>query len=68
MKKMKKIVGGKNGYGAKLTNIFSTIFSLETVDQERGLKYTQKFKNNMNNRGKPTISKVKGKSIRRLCG
>ena len=28
----KKITGGKNGYGAKLANIFSTKFRLETVD------------------------------------
>ena len=27
-----KVVGGKNGYGAKLTNIFSTKFKLETAD------------------------------------
>lgn len=28
----KRVVGGKNGYGAKLANIFSTKFVLETVD------------------------------------
>ena len=43
-----KIVGGKNGYGAKLTNIFSKYFKVETVDHIRGLKYEQEFKNNMN--------------------
>ena len=37
----KKIVGGKNGYGAKLTNIFSTYFRIETVDETRKLKYVQ---------------------------
>ena len=31
----KKIVGGKNGYGAKLTNIFSQYFKLETLDQDK---------------------------------
>ena len=41
----KKVVGGKNGYGAKLTNIFSTSFELETVDFLRGKKYIQKFSN-----------------------
>jgi hypothetical protein len=34
-KNEKKITGGKNGYGAKLTNIFSTFFSVETVDGNR---------------------------------
>ena len=53
----KKIVGGKNGYGAKLTNIFSIIFTLETVDPVRKLKYTQEFKNNMKSKGKPKITK-----------
>ena len=28
----KKVTGGKNGFGAKLTNIFSTEFIIETVD------------------------------------
>ena len=62
----KKIVGGKNGYGAKLTNIFSQYFKLETVDQERGLKYTQEFKNNMKDRGKPKVTKHSGKSYTKI--
>ena len=33
-----KVIGGKNGYGAKLTNIFSTYFSVETVDAKRHKK------------------------------
>ena len=57
----KKIVGGKNGYGAKLTNIFSTVFKLETVDHVRKLKYSQEFKNNMKKRGKPKVTKYTNK-------
>ena len=30
----KKITGGRNGYGAKLTNIFSTHFIVETGDKK----------------------------------
>lgn len=30
-----KIIGGKNGFGAKLANIFSTEFIVETVDSDR---------------------------------
>ena len=37
-KNEEKIVGGKNGYGAKLTNIFSSYFKVETVDHTRELK------------------------------
>ena len=62
----KKIVGGKNGYGAKLTNIFSSYFKLETLDQERGLKYVQEFKNNMKDRGNPKVTKHSGKSYTKI--
>ena len=41
----KKITGGKNGYGAKLANIFSTYFCVETVDGKN--KFTQIYRNNM---------------------
>ena len=56
-----KIVGGKNGYGAKLTNIFSTRFRVETVDVERSLKYVQDFQDNMKVVNKPKITKFTGK-------
>lgn len=52
----KKITGGKNGYGAKLTNIFSKKFVIETVDSKRNLKYIQTFKNNMSHKCKPRIT------------
>ena len=54
----KKIVGGKNGYGAKLTNIFSTTFEIKTVDHIRKKKFIQKFSNNMRNKEKPKITKT----------
>lgn len=37
----KKTTGGRNGYGAKLTNIFSTEFIIETADGKRLKKYKQ---------------------------
>ncbi|KAJ3288697.1 DNA topoisomerase 2 [Borealophlyctis nickersoniae] len=37
----KKITGGRNGYGAKLCNIFSTQFIVETADSRSGLKFRQ---------------------------
>jgi DNA topoisomerase II len=57
----KKITGGKNGYGAKLANIFSNSFKLTTVDHERKLKYVQLFEKNMSIKGKPTITKCSEK-------
>ena len=55
-KNEKKITGGKNGYGAKLANIFSKEFIIETVDADRKLKYIQKFEKNMNIKGTPLIT------------
>jgi DNA topoisomerase-2 len=52
----KKVTGGRNGYGAKLCNIFSTEFTVETGDKERKLKYKQVFKKNMSVTGKPIIT------------
>ncbi|RIB16058.1 DNA topoisomerase [Gigaspora rosea] len=43
----KKVTGGRNGYGAKLTNIFSTEFIVETTDTTAKKKYRQVFKDNM---------------------
>lgn len=37
----KKTTGGRNGYGAKLANIFSTQFVIETADGKRLKKYKQ---------------------------
>ncbi|RUP45794.1 topoisomerase 2 [Jimgerdemannia flammicorona] len=37
----KKIVGGRNGYGAKLANIFSNEFIIETSDNVSGKKFKQ---------------------------
>ena len=55
-KSQKKIVGGKNGYGAKLANIFSTEFVVETVDHYRKKRFRQKFQNNMTKKSKPSIT------------
>ncbi|KAJ1920311.1 DNA topoisomerase 2 [Mycoemilia scoparia] len=58
----KKVTGGRNGYGAKLCNIFSTEFIVETADATQGKKYKQVFKNNMSIIGKPSITKFSSKS------
>ena len=55
----KKVTGGRNGYGAKLCNIFSSEFIVETADKVNGLKYTQVFRNNMSSRDKPIIKENK---------
>eukprot|EP00736_Rhodelphis_marinus_P005637 Rmarinus@m.29818 len=57
----KKVTGGRNGYGAKLANIFSTEFTVETFDSKRQKKYKQVFRNNMQTKGEPAISAKEGK-------
>mgnify|MGYP000507131066 CR=1 FL=1 len=61
-----KVVGGKNGYGAKLTNIFSKSFKLETVDHKRKKKYTQLFRGNMKVIQNPKISDYSGKPYTKI--
>lgn len=56
---VKKTTGGRNGYGAKLTNIFSKEFVIETADGKRQKKYKQVFSNNMGNKSEPAITKCK---------
>jgi len=42
-----KVTGGRNGFGAKLTNIFSTKFIVETGDSKHSKIYKQVFSKNM---------------------
>ena len=55
----RKVTGGRNGYGAKLCNIFSTEFILETADPKAGKKYIQRWENNMNTCHPPNITSYK---------
>lgn len=52
-----RFTGGRNGYGAKLTNIYSTHFTVETVDSKTKLKYIQTWSNNMEHKKEPKITK-----------
>ncbi len=54
-----KVTGGRNGYGAKLANIYSTEFTVETADAKNQCKYKQVFTNNMHDKGKPKITQHK---------
>ncbi|KAI8328206.1 DNA topoisomerase [Chlamydoabsidia padenii] len=64
--KEKKVTGGRNGYGAKLCNIFSTEFRVETGDKERELQYSQLFQNNMSIKKPPKITKLRGDEFTRI--
>lgn len=58
--KEEKTTGGRNGYGAKLANIFSKRFIIETADSKNGLRYKQEFRDNMSIKGDPTITDYDG--------
>ncbi|KAK4690014.1 DNA topoisomerase II, partial [Tremellales sp. Uapishka_1] len=55
----KKLTGGRNGYGAKLTNIYSLEFIVETADKVNGKKYKQVFSENMGKKGAPKVTENK---------
>jgi len=50
-----RIGAGRNGYGSKLTNVFSKHFAIEITDGSQ--KYTQIWSDNMSVVGKPKITK-----------
>lgn len=55
--KQERIVGGKNGLGAKLANIYSSFFQVETVYNEK--KYVQEWTGNMTKKSEPKITSKK---------
>ena len=55
----KRTVGGRNGYGAKLANIFSEEFDLEVHDNVSQKKFHMTWKNNMTEKTKPSVTKKK---------
>ncbi|KAL4914983.1 DNA topoisomerase [Aspergillus aurantiobrunneus] len=55
-----KITGGRNGFGAKLCNVFSTEFTVETQDSNQKKRYRQTWTNNMQSLGKPKLTAAKG--------
>ncbi|KAM3718770.1 DNA topoisomerase 2 top-2 [Dirofilaria immitis] len=62
----RKVTGGRNGYGAKLCNIFSTEFTVETSSKEYGKAFKQTWKNNMTKDKDPFINKSSGEDFTRI--
>lgn len=50
------MTGGRNGFGAKLTNIYSTEFKVETVANQK--RFVQVFRNHMSEEDKPKVTKA----------
>ena len=52
------LTGGRHGYGAKLSNIFSSEFTVTTCDTKRKLQYEQTWDDNMSTMRPAVITKV----------
>ncbi|XP_062993417.1 DNA topoisomerase 2-alpha isoform X2 [Elgaria multicarinata webbii] len=59
----KKVTGGRNGYGAKLCNIFSTKFTVETACREYKKLFKQTWSNNMNKAGEMKLKYFDGEDF-----
>lgn len=58
----KRFVSGRNGFGAKLTNVFSKMFQVEGVDPISGKKLVQTWERNMKATKGPVVSSSKAKT------
>jgi len=61
-----KTVGGVNGLGIKLANIFSKEFTIETVDHIRKKLYKQTFKDNLTIKETPEIKSCQKKPYTKI--
>lgn len=64
--KKKKVTGGRNGYGAKLANIFSTYFCVETADNTNRKLLTIEWTNNMTKMSAPQSMVYQGKDYTKI--
>lgn len=59
-----RTTGGRNGYGAKLANIFSKRFIVETIHNDQ--RYVQEWTDNMSTKTKPKITKAAKKGLTKI--
>ena len=62
----RKITGGRNGFGAKLTNVFSKLFIVETADKKVKKKYKIEYSDNMTKHKEAEIEKYEGEDFTRV--
>lgn len=61
-----KVTGGRNGYGAKLCNIFSNKFVVETASRQYKKCFKQTWANNMSKAAEPKIADFKGEDYTKI--
>jgi DNA topoisomerase-2 len=59
----KKVTGGRNGFGAKLTNIYSKMFCVECGDSKRKKRFKMVWNNNMSSKSLAEIREYKGEDF-----
>jgi len=57
----KRVIGGKNGLGATLVNIWSRRFAVEIHDPTNSKTFDQVYENNMESVGEPKVQTKRGK-------
>ena len=61
-----QVTGGRNGFGAKLCNVFSSKFTLETSCKEYKKEFKQSWANNMSKANDPKIKEASGEDFTRV--
>nr|MBE5727551.1 topoisomerase 2 [Cucujiformia] len=61
-----KVTGGRNGYGAKLCNIFSVKFVVETASKQYKHQFKQTWGSNMTKTSEPKIKDFSGEDFTRI--
>lgn len=61
-----KVTGGRNGYGAKLCNIFSNKFVVETASREYKKCFKQTWGSNMSKAAEPKIADFRGEDYTKV--
>ncbi|XP_043215236.1 DNA topoisomerase 2-alpha-like isoform X2 [Amphibalanus amphitrite] len=61
-----KVTGGRNGYGAKLCNIFSTKFTVETASIDYKRSFKQTWANNMSKTSEPKVKDFHGSDFTKV--
>lgn len=61
-----KVTGGRNGYGAKLCNVFSTKFVVETACKEYKKEFKQAWADNMSKSSEAKIKEYGGEDFTRI--
>ena len=58
-----KVTGGRNGFGAKLCNVFSNKFTVKTCNKKSKKQFKQTWGANMSKKSEPSIKPFEGEDF-----